>query len=143
MISVLVADDHAFVRGALCQRLAEDADVAVVATCTDGDEVLGAALRTRPDVAILDLMMARVGGLDAARQLRGALPEVRVIVLTAAFDPGAVRTAYELGAAGYVLKDDDPDALPGHVRRVAAGGTAWTGAAAAVIGALNGPHELL
>src|SRR4051794_13189219 len=116
MITVLIADDHAFVRDALCQRLSEDAHVEVVAMCEDGDEVLAAALRTRPDVAILDLMMARVGGLEAALQLREALPDLRVILLTALFDAGAVRTAYVLGAAGYLLKDDDPDALPGHVR---------------------------
>ena len=132
MVTVLVADDHAFVRDALCQRLAEDAHVEVVAICADGDEVLAAALRTRPDVAVLDLTMTRVGGLEATRQLRSALPEVRVIVLTALLDADAVRTAYRLGASGYVLKDGDPDALPGYVRRVAAGGTAWTGAAAAL-----------
>src|SRR3954463_8304473 len=122
MITVLIADDHAFVRDALCQRLSEDPHVEVVAMCEDGDEVLAAALRTRPDVAILDLMMVRVGGLEAARELRDALPDVRVILLTAMLDAGAVRTAHELGAAGYLLKDDDPDALPGRMRRVAAGG---------------------
>jgi DNA-binding NarL/FixJ family response regulator len=132
MIRVLVADDHAFVRDALCQRLAEDDCVEVVAACADGDEVLAAALLTHPDVAILDVMMARVGGLEATRQLRGALPEVRVIMHTALLDPAVVRTADELGAAGYVLKDGDPDALPGHVRRVAAGGTAWAPSAEAI-----------
>jgi two-component system response regulator DesR len=134
VIRVLVADDHAFVRGALCHRLSQDADIEVVAACADGDEVLAAALRTHPDVAVLDLTMARVGGLEATGQLGRALPAVRVLVLTARLDPAAVRTAYELGAAGYVLKDGDPDALTGYVRRVAAGGSAWTGAAQAMTG---------
>jgi DNA-binding NarL/FixJ family response regulator len=139
VITVLVADDHAFVREAVRDRLAQDPDLDVVAMCADGDEVLAAARRTSPDVAILDLTMARVGGLEATALLRAALPSVRVIVLTAQLDAGTVRTARDLGAAGYLLKDDDPGALPDSVRRVAAGGTAWTGAARALLDGRRSP----
>lgn len=133
MITVLLADDHGLVRDAVSDRLSQDPDLEVVALCTDGDEVVDAARRTRPDVAILDLTMARVGGLEATRLLREVMPSVRVIVLTAQLDPTAVRSAAELGVAGYLLKDDDPDALPDCVRQVAAGGTAWTRTARAVL----------
>jgi DNA-binding NarL/FixJ family response regulator len=133
MIKVLVADDHDLVRDALRHRLSQEADLRVVAVCADGDQVVPAAVRTVPDVAILDLTMARVGGLDAARELLAALPDVHVILLTARLDTVAVRSADRIGIAGYVLKDDDPDDLPSRVRSVAAGGTAWSAAAGALL----------
>lgn len=125
MIRLLLADDNAFVRSALIDLLTDRGDMVVVAECTDGDEVVEAAERTHPDVVILDLAMARVGGLEAARRLLAVQPDARVVILTATLSAAAVREARELGVVGYLLKDADPEELPRHVRAVAAGGTAW------------------
>jgi DNA-binding NarL/FixJ family response regulator len=73
-----------------------------------------------------------VTGLQAARELLDERPESRVVVLTGSLTPALVREAREIGVVGYLLKDEDPGALPGHVRTVAAGGTAWSAAATAV-----------
>ena len=132
MITVLLADDHAFVRDSLVELLSASDDLAVVAECEDGAQVLDAARRTRPDVVLLDLAMPRVTGLQAARELLDERPESRVVVLTGSLTPALVREAREIGVVGYLLKDDDPGALPGHVRAVAAGGTAWSTGAASV-----------
>jgi DNA-binding NarL/FixJ family response regulator len=125
MIRLLLADDNDFVRQSLVDLLTARGDMSVVAECTDGDEVVEAAERTHPDVVIVDLAMARVGGLEAARQLLAVQPDARVVVLTATLSAAAVREARELGIVGYLLKDADPEELPHHVRAVAAGGTAW------------------
>jgi DNA-binding NarL/FixJ family response regulator len=137
VIKVLLADDHAFVRDSLVELFSASGDVTVVAQCEDGENVLDEARRTQPDVVLLDLAMPRVTGMQAARQLLAAHPEARVVVLTGSITPALVREAQEIGVAGYLLKDDDPGALPAHVRAVAAGGTAWSDAAASA-GAPNG-----
>ncbi|RFU22995.1 response regulator [Geodermatophilus marinus] len=134
MIKVLLADDHAFVRSALADLLQSSGDVAVVAECEDGEEVLDATRRTQPDVVLLDVAMPRVTGLEAARELLAEHPGARVVVLTGQLTPALVEEARSLGVAGYLLKDDDPAALPGHVRTVAEGGEAWSEAATALSG---------
>ena len=125
MIRLLLADDNDFVRQSLVDLLTARGDMSVVAECSDGDEVVEAAERTNPDVVIVDLAMARVGGLEAARQLLAVRPDARVVILTATLSAAAVREARELGVVGYLLKDAEPEELPHHVRAVAAGGTAW------------------
>jgi DNA-binding NarL/FixJ family response regulator len=125
MIRLLLADDNEFVRSALVDLLTAGGDMTVVAECDDGDEVVAAAERTNPDVVVVDLAMARMGGLEAARQLLAVQPTARVVILTATLSAAAVREAREIGVAGYLLKDADPDELSHHVRTVAAGGTAW------------------
>ncbi len=125
MIRLLLADDNAFVRSSLVDLLTAGGDMTVVAECSDGDEVVAAAERTHPDVVIVDLAMARVGGLEAARRLLAVQPTARVVILTATLSAAAVREARELGVVGYLLKDADPDELSQHVRSVAAGGTVW------------------
>lgn len=131
LIRALVADDNAVVREGLVQLLDVVPDVSVVATCADGDEVVTAAERTHPDVVVLDLVMPRVGGLEAAARLLAVQPATRVVILTAHLSAAAVCEARRLGVAGYLLKDDDPRELPHHIRRVAGGGTAWHPAAIA------------
>jgi DNA-binding NarL/FixJ family response regulator len=125
MIRVLLADDNAFVRSALTDLLTSSGDIEVVAECADGDEVVAAAQRSRPDVVILDLAMARMGGLEAAERLLAVQPDARIVVLTGTLSTTAVRAARDLGVVGYLLKDAVPEELPEHVRTVAAGGTAW------------------
>jgi DNA-binding NarL/FixJ family response regulator len=79
----------------------------------------------------MDLVMPRMGGLQATEALLAVQPQARVVVLTGSFSPVSVRQAHALGAKGYLLKDEDPAVLPEAVRAVAAGGTAWSTPAAA------------
>ena len=126
MIKVLVAEDNNLMRGAIIDLLTAAGDIAVVSECTDGDEVLAEAQRTHPDVALMDMAMQRMGGLEATRILRVACPETRVVVLTGSLSAGRVREAHALGAAGYLLKGGEPEELVSGVRSVATGGTAWS-----------------
>jgi DNA-binding NarL/FixJ family response regulator len=133
MIRVLIADDHDFVRSALGDLLAATDDIRVVAECPDGCDVVETSTRTAPDVVLMDLAMPVMGGLAATAALRTAQPEVRVIVLTGSLNAAAARQAHTLGVCGFLLKTDAADSLPGHIRAVAAGGTAWNPTAAEVV----------
>ncbi|MGY1835306.1 response regulator transcription factor [Blastococcus sp. SYSU DS0510] len=130
MIRLLIADDHTGVRLALCDLFDSTADIAVVATCSDGDEVLPAARSTRPHVALLDHVMPRMTGLEAAAQLRHECPGVRIVLLTGTVLSSVMEEARALGAAGFLAKGEDSDALADHIRTVAHGGSAWPEAAA-------------
>lgn len=125
MIRVLLADDNAFVRQALRDFLNSTPGIEVVADCADGDEVVAAAQSCRPHVAVLDVVMQRVGGIEAARELLAAQPDARVLMLTASPSESALREARQMGAAGFLLKTEDPAELPRAVQVVANGGTAW------------------
>jgi DNA-binding NarL/FixJ family response regulator len=136
MIRVLIADDHPLIRSGLTDLLAATGDVHVVAECSDGCDVVDAAAESHPDVVLMDLVMPVLGGLAATRALREAQPNIRVIVLTGSISGAAVREAHALGVCGFLLKTDDlADALPGHIRAVAAGGTAWNPVAAQAVAA--------
>jgi two-component system, NarL family, response regulator DesR len=121
MIKVLLADDQALVRGALAAMLGLEPDMEVVAQVGSGAEVVPAALRAGPDVALLDVQMPGGDGLDAATALRAALPTCRVVVLTTFGRPGYLTRAMRAGAAGFVVKDAPPEQLADAVRRVHAG----------------------
>ncbi|HET9140310.1 response regulator transcription factor [Actinophytocola sp.] len=121
MIRVLLADDQALVRGALAAMLGLEPDIEVVAEVSSGDEVLTAARRTGPDVALLDIQMPGRDGLQAAAELNRALPSCRIVVCTTFGRPGYLARAMAAGAAGYVVKDAPPEQLVDAVRRVHAG----------------------
>ena len=121
MIRVLLAEDQSMVRGALSALLSLEGDIEVVAEVARGDEILDAAERVRPDVALLDIELPGGDGLAAAAVLRERLPETRVIILPTFGRPGYLRRAMEAGAIGYVLKDAPVDALATAIRRAVAG----------------------
>jgi two-component system, NarL family, response regulator DesR len=121
VIRVLIAEDQAMVRGALVSLLSLELDIEVVAEVERGDEVLAAAERTRPDVALLDIEMPGATGLDAAGLLRSELPATRVVILTTFSRPGYLRRAMEQGASGFLLKDAPASELAAAIRRVVAG----------------------
>jgi DNA-binding NarL/FixJ family response regulator len=100
---VLLADDYRLLREAFAQLLAADCDV--VGVFADGRAVLEAAPRLQPDVVVLDVAMPLLNGLDAARQLRREMPEVKVIILTVNEDPDLAAEAFRAGASGYLLKN--------------------------------------
>jgi two-component system response regulator DesR len=121
VIRLLLADDQALVRGALAALLSLEADLEVVAEVGRGDEVVEAARRTRPDVALLDVEMPGLDGLAATAALRAALPSCKVLVVTTFGRPGYLRRAMAAGASGFVVKDTPARQLADAVRRVAAG----------------------
>ncbi|MDN5769023.1 MAG: response regulator transcription factor [Humibacillus sp.] len=118
MIRVLLADDQALVRGALATLLGLESDIEVVAQVGRGDEVVAAALRTRPDVALLDVEMPGMDGLAATAALREAVPETRVAIVTTFGRPGYLRRAMRAGASGFIVKHAPPEDLIDAVRRI-------------------------
>ncbi|ALG13377.1 response regulator transcription factor [Kibdelosporangium phytohabitans] len=121
MIRILLADDQALVRGALASMLRLESDIEVVAQVGSGIDVLPAARRTSPDIALLDVRMPTPDGLAVAADLRDALPDCRVIICTTFGRPGYLSRAMAAGAAGYVVKDSSPEQLVNAIRRVHAG----------------------
>lgn len=121
MIRVLLADDQNLVRGALAALLSFETDLEVVAEVDRGDEVLGAARAHAADVALLDVEMPGLDGIEATRVLTGAIPSCRVLVLTTFGRPGFLRRAMEAGASGFLVKDAPAAQLADAIRRVAAG----------------------
>ncbi|SES15381.1 two component transcriptional regulator, LuxR family [Pedococcus cremeus] len=120
-IRLLLADDQALVRGALASLLDLEADMEVVAEVGRGDEVVDAALRHTPDVALLDVEMPGLDGIAATAALRRAAPGVKVMIVTTFGRPGYLRRALEAGASGFVVKDTPARQLAEMVRRIHAG----------------------
>lgn len=121
MIRVLLAEDQAMVRGALAALLRLEGDIEVVAEVARGDEVIAAALESRPDVALLDIEMPGGSGLSAAQALRQSLPSCRAIILTTFGRSGYLRQAMESGAVGFLVKDAPAAELAVAIRRAMGG----------------------
>jgi NarL family two-component system response regulator LiaR len=122
MIRVLIADDHAVVRQGLRTFLDLQDDIEVVGEASDGAEALAAAESLAPDVVLIDLVMPNVDGIEAIRGLRERAPAVRAIVLSSFIDDEKLFPAVRAGAAGYLLKDVQPQELVEAIRTVHGGG---------------------
>jgi DNA-binding NarL/FixJ family response regulator len=122
MIRVLIADDHAVVRQGLRTFLDLQDDMEVVAEAADGAEAVAAAERLAPDVVLIDLVMPKVDGIEAIRGLRERAPAARAIVLSSFIDDDKLFPAVRAGAAGYLLKDVQPQELVAAIRTVHGGG---------------------
>jgi two-component system response regulator NreC len=122
-IRVLVADDHAILRAGLRLLVNAQADMEVVAEAPDGEQAVEAARQTKPDVALLDLTMPRLGGVRALQEIVRTCPQTRVLVLTMHDDPAYLRSVLAAGASGYVLKRSVDAELLAAVRAVHRGGT--------------------
>jgi two-component system, NarL family, response regulator LiaR len=120
-IRVLVVDDHAVVREGLRTFLSLQDGIEVVGEAGDGREAVAVAERERPDVVLMDLMMPRLDGVQAMRELRARVPRARVIVLTSFLDDDRLLPAIRAGAAGYLLKNVEPSELARAVRAADAG----------------------
>jgi DNA-binding NarL/FixJ family response regulator len=111
MIRVLLAEDHAVVRGGLLQLLGDLDEMEVVGAASGGEEAVALAAEHRPDVVLMDLEMPDLDGIEATRRIRAADTQVNVVVLTAFSDRGRILDAIDAGAVGYLLKDAEPDEL--------------------------------
>lgn len=120
-IRVLIADDHAVVREGLRSFFELQEDMEVVGEAADGVEAVALAAELHPDVVLMDLVMPNLGGVEAMRQLRERAPTTRAIVLTSFLDDGRVLPAIRAGAAGYLLKNVQPQELARAVRAAYAG----------------------
>ena len=120
-IRLLLADDQALVRGALAALLDLEPDLEVVAEVGSGDEVVSAATRVAPDVALLDVEMPGLDGIEATRAVKEAVPGLRVLIVTTFGRPGYLRRALKAGADGFVVKDTPARELADAVRRIHAG----------------------
>jgi NarL family two-component system response regulator LiaR len=120
-IRVALADDHAVVRQGLRTFLELQDDVEVVGEAADGAEAVELVARTEPDVVLLDLVMPRLDGIEAIKQIRARCPATRILVLTSFADDRTVLPAVRAGAAGYLLKDVQPPELVAAIRTVHSG----------------------
>lgn len=121
MIRVLIAEDMHLIRGALVALLSRELDMEVVAELDRGDQVLEAAIRTRPDVAVLDIDLPGMDGLSAAEVLHEQVPNCQILVLTGLSQPSHLLRALKVHVRGFILKDAPAATLAQGVRRVAIG----------------------
>ena len=117
-IRVILADDHALVRQGIRQFLEEANDISVVAEAANGEEAVRLVEQHRPDVAVLDVQMPVLNGIEATRQIRARFPGIRILILTAYDEDPYVFALLQAGANGYILKSADADDLLQAVRRV-------------------------
>jgi two-component system, NarL family, response regulator LiaR len=131
VIRVVIADDHAVVRRGLRTFLELQDDVEVVGEAADGGEAVATVDRLGPDVVLIDLVMPGVDGVEAIRRIRERRPATRVIVLTSFVDDDKLFPSVRAGAAGYLLKDVQPQEIVAAIRAVHAGESLLHPAAAA------------
>jgi DNA-binding NarL/FixJ family response regulator len=121
VIRILLADDQALVRGGLKLILDAEPDFEVVAEAEDGERAVELAAATRPDIALMDVRMPGLDGIEATRRLLAAAPEARVLMLTTFDLDEYVVDAFRAGASGFLLKTSPPHQLVAAVRTVRAG----------------------
>ena len=125
VLRVMLVDDHALVRSAVRAAL-EAPDIEVVAEASSAEAAVGEAVRTRPDVLLLDVDMPGMTGIQLVRELGPRLPETQIVMLSASGDDRTVVEAMRHGAAGYLTKDLGPEALQRAVRGVRSGDLAMS-----------------
>jgi DNA-binding NarL/FixJ family response regulator len=120
-IRILIADDHAVVREGTRQFLEREDDLEVVGEAADGEEAIRLVGSLSPDVAIMDISMPNIDGIEATRQIKAKYPKVAVLILSAYDDDQFVFSLLEAGAAGYLLKSVRGNELVNAIREVSAG----------------------
>ncbi|CAM4225789.1 response regulator transcription factor [Paenibacillus phoenicis] len=121
VIKVLLADDHQLFREGLKRILNMEEDIEVVGECGDGAQVLESCLQLQPEIVLMDINMPLLNGVDATAELREALPDVKVIILSIHDDESYVFETLRKGATGYLLKDMEAESLINAIRTVAEG----------------------
>lgn len=117
-IRVLIVDDHEIVRKGICALLSKEHGIQVVGEAANGADAITQAKSLKPDVILMDLMMPKMDGIEATRQITTAQPDVHVLVLTSFAVDDKVFPAIKAGALGYLLKDSSPTALIQAIRQV-------------------------
>ena len=120
-IRILLADDHVLVRQGTRELLEQEDDMEVVAEAGDGEEAVRQAINHRPDVAIMDISMPKLNGIEATKQIKASHPATAILVLSAYDDDQYIFALLEAGAAGYLLKDVQASELIRAVRAVHTG----------------------
>jgi DNA-binding NarL/FixJ family response regulator len=139
-IRVLIADDHTLVREGLRQLLAATGDIRVEAEAANGDEALALVKSNDYDLAVLDMSMPGVSGIELIKRVRLEKPRMRVLVLSMHGEQQYAARALKAGASGYLTKDSASAQLVGAIRKIAAGGVHISEAAAAQLVAGQGAH---
>lgn len=122
MIKVLLADDHSIVRAGLRRLIEDSGDMSVVAEAADGGEAIRQVHETLPDVAVIDISMPGVDGLEVLLQVRAHYPKLPILILTMHEEEQYVIRAIGAGAMGYITKRSAPEQLVNAIRKVHAGG---------------------
>ncbi len=120
-IRIVVADDHAVVRQGICYLLGREPDLEVVGEAGDGETAIKIIDQLRPDVAVIDIAMPKLNGIEVTRQVKPRCPSMAVLILTAYDDDEYIAALLEAGAAGYLLKGADSRQVVEAVRAVHAG----------------------
>lgn len=123
MISIVVADDHGIVREGLRRLLETEPDFTVCAEASDGREVLRQIANSKPDVAVLDITMPKLGGLETLERIRAEHKNTKVVLLSVHAEPAFIQSAVALGVDGYVLKNGPAKDIVTAVREVMNGGS--------------------
>ena len=127
---VLIADDQTLFRTGLARLLDEDPRVDVVGQAVDGADAVKQAVKLKPDVVLMDLKMPNVDGVEATRQIRAQLPDMKILILTTFDSDNHVLQALEAGVSGYVLKDSQAEAIITSIQSVMSGERVMAGAVA-------------
>src|SRR5438309_8992086 len=120
-VRVLIVDDHAVVRRGLRMFLEDDPQLEIVGEAADGEEGVRLARETRPDVVLMDLLLPKLGGIEATEKIRQELPDTQVIALTSVLEDASVVGAVKAGAIGYLLKNTEGDELLNAIHAAAEG----------------------
>ena len=120
-IKILIADDHAFVRESTRRILEQELDLEVIGEAGDGEEAVRLATNFKPDVAIIDIAMPKLDGIEATKQIKNLCPAITVLILSAYDDDQFVFSLLEAGAAGYLLKSVRGQEIVDAVRAVYSG----------------------
>ncbi|MEH7451021.1 response regulator transcription factor [Gottfriedia acidiceleris] len=117
-IKILIADDHHVVRRGLIFFLNTQDDIEVIGEASNGEEALSLVKELRPDIVLMDLAMPVLDGIEATKRIKIEGLAVKVMILTSFYDQDHILPAIEAGAAGYYLKDSDPDELVSAIRKI-------------------------
>ncbi|MGQ7242303.1 response regulator [Salinicola sp. V024] len=121
MIKVLVADDHHLVRTSIARVLACEPDIEIVAEADSGESALQGCREHLPDIAMIDIRMPGIGGLETILKLLKTQPAIRIVVLTGQVEEGTAQRLIDSGVSGFISKGTELDLMIDAVRRVAAG----------------------